>query len=380
MVDLVASRSGMDRATLYYYFGSREELIFSTYRRSCELVDAYIAEAVAESASAIEALERLVRKIYLSPTPIATLSEVGSLGPKRHQVIDDLREGHWRKLSDLIARGQKDGTIARCRPDLAARALEGVLAWTWSFWIRDFEKTRPRETIADEMVDVLLHGRRPVGAPAARGYAIPRESCLEIPPAGFDRDMQAEQKRDAMLTAATRLLNRKGVNGTTLTDIVKSLNVTKGAFYHYFDSKEDLIFRCYSRSQQLTERYIWMVQQEPYNGLEMIQACAYHNFTVQMSAIGPLTLFNGYGSLAERHVQQISARAAMASGAMREMIYRGMEDGSVRRHDATLSQRVFAGASGWLPMWWDPDTGITLDDVADTFIPIYTDGFKRRPD
>ena len=58
MVDLVAARSGLDRASLYYYFGSREELIFSTYRRSCEVVLSYLDAAIAQGGSALSQIER----------------------------------------------------------------------------------------------------------------------------------------------------------------------------------------------------------------------------------------------------------------------------------------------------------------------------------
>ena len=43
-----------------------------------------------------------------------------------------------------------------------------------------------------------------------------------------------------LLEAAQRLMLAKGFNATSLEDICKAASVTKGSFFHYFSSKEDL--------------------------------------------------------------------------------------------------------------------------------------------
>ena len=48
------------------------------------------------------------------------------------------------------------------------------------------------------------------------------------------------QTRDAILTAAKRLMLIKGYNATSLDDLLGASGVGKGSFYHYFESKEDL--------------------------------------------------------------------------------------------------------------------------------------------
>lgn len=379
MVDSVATRAGLDRASLYYYFGSREELIYATYAQSCTLVLRYIDEACVEGRDGLDAIVQLARKAYWSAHPIATLSEVGLLGEKRHADLGRLRARITRGLTAMVQRGQEDGSITACRPELAARMLEGILAAVWHPWWDDLEATRPREVIADAIADAIINGRRPMDAPVSTSYAVPRE--LLAPPRydGDDRDELAETRREAMLAAATKLLNTKGVNGTSLNEVTRSLNVTKGAFYHYFSSKDELLFQCYYRSQELVERYIAAVQGYGCTGLEMLQACTFHNLSIQLGSQGPLTQFNGYKALPAYQSDKITVRAAIAGAAMREMNYRGIEDGSIRPHDVTISQRVFGSASGWVSFWFEPDMGIDVQDIADTFIHLYSDGLKWRP-
>ena len=46
--------------------------------------------------------------------------------------------------------------------------------------------------------------------------------------------------RDKLLEAGVELIRTRGFNGTTVDDICKAAGVTKGGFFHYFDSKDDL--------------------------------------------------------------------------------------------------------------------------------------------
>jgi TetR/AcrR family transcriptional repressor of nem operon len=43
-----------------------------------------------------------------------------------------------------------------------------------------------------------------------------------------------------LLNAAIQLMKERGYNGTSVDDICRAAGVTKGSFFHYFSSKEDL--------------------------------------------------------------------------------------------------------------------------------------------
>ena len=56
-------------------------------------------------------------------------------------------------------------------------------------------------------------------------------------------------RRDAILDAARRLVLSKGYERLTVQDLLDELQISKGAFYHYFDSKPTVI-------EALTERLV----------------------------------------------------------------------------------------------------------------------------
>jgi AcrR family transcriptional regulator len=56
-------------------------------------------------------------------------------------------------------------------------------------------------------------------------------------------------RRTEILDAAERLLADRGYDGTTVQDVLDELGISKGAFYHYFDSKLALLSAVIERSQ-----------------------------------------------------------------------------------------------------------------------------------
>ncbi|MFB4168242.1 TetR/AcrR family transcriptional regulator [Virgibacillus sp. JSM 102003] len=56
------------------------------------------------------------------------------------------------------------------------------------------------------------------------------------------------QRHDELLDAAVQLFQKNGFNTTSVADITKACNISKGAFYKHFDSKESMIL-------ELLERY-----------------------------------------------------------------------------------------------------------------------------
>lgn len=55
------------------------------------------------------------------------------------------------------------------------------------------------------------------------------------------RTKPAEVRLDELMNAAERLFLEKGVDSTTINEIVEAAQVAKGTFYHYFSSKNEIL-------------------------------------------------------------------------------------------------------------------------------------------
>src|SRR5512135_1308764 len=70
-------------------------------------------------------------------------------------------------------------------------------------------------------------------------------------------------KRKEILDAAQRLVYTKGYEQMSIQDILNDLQISKGAFYHYFDSKGDLLEALIERMVQDVEPLILPIVHDP---------------------------------------------------------------------------------------------------------------------
>jgi AcrR family transcriptional regulator len=70
-------------------------------------------------------------------------------------------------------------------------------------------------------------------------------------------------RRDAILDAAQRLILSNGYERLTVHDILEELQISKGAFYHYFDSKPVVVEALTERLVDDSERALTQIAEEP---------------------------------------------------------------------------------------------------------------------
>ena len=72
------------------------------------------------------------------------------------------------------------------------------------------------------------------------------------------RDIQAENTRRKVIEKAFELVRKYGYDEITVNQICKACGVSKGTFYHYFDSKKDIIAKMTSHlNEELYDRFIF---------------------------------------------------------------------------------------------------------------------------
>src|SRR5438067_90451 len=88
------------------------------------------------------------------------------------------------------------------------------------------------------------------------------------------RDPAEDSVPRRLLSAATKLFARNGFDRTSVQEIVAAAGVTKGAMYHYFDSKDDLLSEVYGRVLRLqTEQLEKVAVTEAPVSQRLRQAC-----------------------------------------------------------------------------------------------------------
>ncbi|HEY6410892.1 MAG TPA: helix-turn-helix domain-containing protein, partial [Ktedonobacteraceae bacterium] len=70
-------------------------------------------------------------------------------------------------------------------------------------------------------------------------------------------------RRNAILDAALRAVATKGYERMAIADLLGELQISSGAFYHYFDSKPALLFALVQRIGDQAEQLVLPIVHDP---------------------------------------------------------------------------------------------------------------------
>ena len=96
---------------------------------------------------------------------------------------------------------------------------------------------------------------------------------------------------DRLLAVATRLFAERGFEGTSVQEIVNAAGVTKGAMYHYFGSKDDLLYEIYHRLLGLQMRRLEQIADGPGSAEERLRAAALDVLETSFLYLDDFTVF-----------------------------------------------------------------------------------------
>ena len=75
-------------------------------------------------------------------------------------------------------------------------------------------------------------------------------------------DHQDNDRRNEFIAAAEKLFRENGIVDTTISSIVKEVNVAKGLFYYYFNSKEDVIDAVSEKYREIFREHVQQKTEE----------------------------------------------------------------------------------------------------------------------
>jgi AcrR family transcriptional regulator len=167
----IAEALNTDRATLYYYVGSKEELLQEIVRDVLAR-DVLAAEAIKRSrASTPDKIRALIESMVTSyaenyPHIAVYMEDIGRIARQDSEWATDViaRSRRYESLvRSILGKGRRDGTLrADLPPELSSLALFGMINWMHR-WHRPGMKWSPEE-VANTFTEIFLNG---YGAPAS---------------------------------------------------------------------------------------------------------------------------------------------------------------------------------------------------------------------
>ena len=174
--------------------------------------------------------------------------------------------------------------------------------------------------VAERICDILLRGiaSQPqdlarLAAPAAHAEA--------------DRDRLSQQ---SFLRTATALINQFGYRGASVDRISAELGVTKGAFYHYNETRDGLVVSCFEHSFGLLREAQDEAVRRETTGVGRVAAAAVALVNRQMRDSGTLLRTSALTALGPELRTRMAWELSRLTRRFGDMLNDGLIDGSVR--------------------------------------------------
>jgi AcrR family transcriptional regulator len=163
----IAARLKTDRASLYYYVGSKEELLHEIVRQVLEENVAAAESVLAQAGTPVEKIEALIEHMILSfdrhyPHMFVYVEDLARIARQKNDWARDVI-AKTRRFEEIVVEileeGRADGSFRSDLPNhISAMALFGMINWTHR-WYKPGSTGSARE-IAQTFTALFLDGYR----------------------------------------------------------------------------------------------------------------------------------------------------------------------------------------------------------------------------
>lgn len=180
------------------------------------------------------------------------------------------------------------------------------------------------------------------------------------------------QNRDRMvLEAALTVISERGYPAASIQQVADKVGVLKGSLYHYFTSKEDLLFRIIEDSWN---EYYNIIEQSKALGLSPLgelseylrRSCIWYLQNVEQTNIW----FTDARHLTGERLEQVQDHSRKFQKYIHGLIVAAQKDGSISTQiDARLLGRYVVGALQSVRTWSARSSrSFTIEQMADSFV------------
>ena len=187
--------------------------------------------------------------------------------------------------------------------------------------------------------------------------------------AGSARAGTGRPVKERLLRVATRLFARHGFEGTSVQDIVDAAGVTKGAMYHYYGSKDDLLYEVYHQLLTMQMSHLTDIAKGSGTPEERLRAAAIDVVESSLASLDDMIVFfRSLHMLPDDRQTQVRAERRAYHDLFRGLVEEGMAAGVFRTEvSADIAVHYFLSAVNQLGSWFHPEGALTAREVGEQY-------------
>lgn len=193
----------------------------------------------------------------------------------------------------------------------------------------------------------------------------------------IDEPMLDKPRR--ILDVALRLFQEKGFHATPVSEIIDEAGISKGLFYHYFESKNDLLRKIHNEfiTKELSVAEELLTKDLP--AVEKLR-CLVIDIVDTVVRYRPhvTVFFQERRFLSKEAFTSIKMKRDRYTEIVRIIVKEGIESGELREDvDPVLIVYSLFGIANWTYMWYQPDQRLSAKEVSLGLTDILIRGVAR---
>jgi AcrR family transcriptional regulator len=186
--------------------------------------------------------------------------------------------------------------------------------------------------------------------------------------------------KDKIIETSIRLFDRKGYTATSIKDIVERMDVTKGTFYYYFNSKQDLLRDIHLDyiEDLITQQQKILIDPDK-DCTEKLNRIIYMVISnIRTKRESARIFFREMRHLSGKHIEDISNKRNLFRKNYQELIETGITKGEFKSSiPADMLTFGILGITNWSYYWYNPDGDIKEEELARIYTDIILNGVKN---
>ena len=186
---------------------------------------------------------------------------------------------------------------------------------------------------------------------------------------------------ERLLAVATRLFAEKGFEGTSVQEIVAAAGVTKGAMYHYFAAKDDLLYQIYHRLLMMQTGRLEQFAGGDGPVEERLRAAAVDVIETSFLHLDELTVFfRSMHLLPKDKRRAVRSERRLYHERFRSLVEEGQRAGIFRQDvPADIVVHFFFGSVHQLSTWYHSGGQLGPHAISEHYVRLLLDGLRRTP-
>ena len=188
-----------------------------------------------------------------------------------------------------------------------------------------------------------------------------------------------ESRRVEICRTAAQIFRDRGYDATSVSDIARALGLTKAGLYHYFESKEALLFEIMTYGLERVRDEVVLPARAIRDPEERLRQIVLRHARIATNGRGAVAhLGDEIRALPPAARKQIEERMRYYLDLIRSTLVELRGEGRLREVDPTVAAFSILGMVLWLPRWFRQDGRLSQERVANELANLAIGGLVQR--